>query len=223
VETGRKKNPSQMTVVQPPPRVNAHEQWKQHASTLPTLISAAKVHATLVQQYEWAGVTHSQVRRAITEANKARLPAAVKEDQRDRRRTRKHLSATRPAAYPALLAQKRAKREARQPQLEERRLERAHKKLERAQAVAMAQWAYDVCLAEERHAREDSTDDLWYLKERRLDAGSALRVARGASESPRWEWAESGIGPLSFVAKFGSEADWMHRAHCPTCDKRIHR
>ena len=177
----------------------------------------------MVQQDERAGITHSQVRRAITEANKARLPAAVKEDQRDRRSIRKNLSATRPAAYSVLLAQKRTKREARQPQLEERRLERAQKKLQRAEAVAMAQWAYDLSLAEERRAREDSTDDLWYLKERRLDAGSALRIARGANESPRWEWAESGIGPLTFVAKFGSEAEWMNKAQCPTCDKRVHR
>ena len=165
------------------------------------------------------------MRRAITEANKARLPEAVEEDRRDRRSIRKNLSATRPAAYPASLAHKRAKREARRPQLEERRLERARKKLCRAKAVATAQWAYDTCLAlaEECRAREHDADDLWYLKERRLDAGSALRIARGANESPRWECAESGIGPLTLLEKFGSEADWINRARCPTCDKRIHR
>ena len=134
VETGR-KNRAPMSVWQPPPRGNAHEQWRKHASTLPTLISAAKVHAALVQQDDWVGVSHSQVRRAITEANKARLPEAVEEDRRDRRSIRKNLSATRPAAYPASLAHKRAKREARRPQLEERRLERARKKLCRAKAV----------------------------------------------------------------------------------------
>ena len=222
VETGR-KNRAPMSVWQPPPRGNAHEQWIKHASTLPTLTSAAKVHAALVQQDDWVGVSHSQVRRAITEANKARLPEAVEEDRRDRRSIRKNLSATRPAAYPASLAHKRAKREARRPQLEERRLERARKKLCRAKAVATAQWAYDTCLAEECRAREHDADDLWYLKERRLDAGSALRIARGANESPRWECAESGIGPLTLLEKFGSEADWINRACCPTCDKRIHR
>ena len=76
VETGR-KNRAPMSVWQPPPRGNAHEQWRKHASTLPTLISAAKVHAALVQQDDWVGVSHSQVRRAITEANKARVLLGV--------------------------------------------------------------------------------------------------------------------------------------------------
>ena len=106
------------------------------------------------------------------------------EDNRSiRRQIQKRLSATRPAVYPAKLQHKReADREARRPLLEARRLERAQRNAQRARAVAIAQWAYDTCLDEERCAREHSSDEFWYLRERRLDAGSALQIARGANE-----------------------------------------
>ena len=53
--------------------------------------------------------------------------------------------------------------------------------------VRTAQWMYDSFYKEEKHAREYGATDLWYIRESRLDAGSALRIARGVKETPRWE------------------------------------
>ena len=161
---------------------------QQDAKRLPTLTTAVKLHAALQQQEEWSGVSLSQVRRAVTAANERDTPGLIEEARYRRRSIQKRLSETRPAAYPVQLQRKRdAKREARRPQLEARQLERAHSKAQRAAAVAIAKWAYDMSLDEERLAREYDADDLWYLKERRLDAASTLRIARGAYETPRWE------------------------------------
>jgi hypothetical protein len=130
-----------------------------------------------------------QVRRAVTAANRRDRAAALPDVVAQYRRSiKKSLSATRPAAYPARLQRKRdAEREARRPQVEAKALERAQKAAQRADAVRVAQWAYATCHAEEQQARALGGDDLWYLRERRLDAGSALRIARGSNETPRWE------------------------------------
>ena len=173
-----------------------HSLHQADARRLPQLTSAAKLHNAL-QQDEWTSVTRSQVRRALTAANKRDRPAFIEEDRSRRRSIQKCLSATRPAAYPARLQRKReAEREARRPQLEARRLERAQKAVQRAAAVRVAQWAYDTCHAEEQQARALGGDDLWYLRERRLDAGSALKIARGSNETPRWELPAPKRGPV---------------------------
>ena len=193
VETGRKQAPSaEWTAhVAALERRPAPERYKEKADQLPKLTSAEAMLAALQQQPEHANISLSQVRRAVTAVNqreKAMWPDSITESRQYRRSIKKGLSATRPAAYPAQLQRKReAEREARRPQLEARRLERAQMSAQRAKAVAIAKWAYDTCLEEEHRAREYDADDLWYLRERRLDAGSALRIARGSSETPRWE------------------------------------
>ena len=202
VGTGHKQAPSAEWWVQfaAQARRPARERYEDAAAKLPQLLSAKSLHAALVQQPEHAGVTLAQVRRAVTAANqhdKARWPEDVDEDRRHRRRIKKGVSTTRPAAYSAQLQRKReTEREARRPKLEARRLERAQKNAQRAQAVAVAKWAYDLCLEEEHRAREYDADNLWYLKERRLDAGCALRIARGADETPRWELPVRKRGPV---------------------------
>jgi hypothetical protein len=120
-----------------------HALHQQDAQRLPTLTSAATLQEALQQQDEWTSVTRSQVRRAVTAANKRDRPAFVEEDRSRRRSIQKRLSATRPAAYPARLQLKReAQREARRPQVEVHRRERAQKAAQRADAVRVAQWAY---------------------------------------------------------------------------------
>ena len=185
-ETGRKSAPCPDLARQP-----ARERYEEDAARLPKLTSADKMHEALMQQAEHQGITRSQVRRAVTAANraeKAARPDAVDEDRRYRRSIKKGISATRPAAYPALLQRKRdTEREARRPQVEARAIERAQKAAQREAAVRAAQWAYDMCHAEEQQARALGASDLWYLRERRLDAGSALKIARGSNDTPRWE------------------------------------
>lgn len=204
VETGRKKAPdfdaerARRKRMTPSARHALHQQDQQR---LPQLTSAAKLQAALQQQEEWTGVKLSQVQRAVTAANKSEkqglISGAVDAVRHRRRSIQKRVSETRPAAYPEHLQRKRdGKREARRPQIEARRLEREQANAQRAKDVAIAQWAYDTCLADERHAREYNADDLWYLRERRLDAGSALRIARGANESPRWEVPARKRGPV---------------------------
>ena len=228
VETGRKQAPLSFDAFyarrKPMAPAERHAVHQQDAQQLPTLTSATKLQTALQQQQEWSGVTSSQVRRAVTAANRRQNPESMEDNRSIRRQIQKRLSATRPAVYPAKLQHKReVDREARRPLLEARRLERAQRNAQRARAVAIAQWAYDTCLDEERCAREHSSDELWYLRERRLDAGSALQIARGANVTPRWEYAESTTGPFTFIKKFGSEAEWRDKSHCPTCSKRINR
>ena len=233
VETGRKQAPSMSAfdgwlVRQKARRGNAELQHAEHlesAERLPKTTTATSLHAALKQAD--AEKTLSQVRRAVTVANKRARPEVVQEDRRVRRSIQCGLSSTRPAAYAAMIERKREARaetrEARRPEIEARAAELARKRAQRESNISVAQWTYDICRQDEQAACAGGTDDLWYLRERRLDAGSALKIARGAKQSPRWEYAESGIGPLTFIQKFGSEAEWMNRARCPTCDKRIHR
>ena len=194
-------------------------EYEESANDLPKITTAVKLHAALQQTEEHSDVTLSQVRRAVTEANKREQPEAVEEERRIRRSIQRGLSGTQPAAYAATLERKRKAREARRPEAEARAAERAQKRARRKADVRVAQWWYDMCRQDEEAARVGDSDDLWYLHERRLDAGCALRIARCplTSETPRWKWAESAIGPYTFIQKFGSHADWQHESRCPTC------
>ena len=199
-ETGRKKSPFVSSVQDD--RGTAREQHEEDAARIPVLKSAIALHAALVKQEEHASVSLSQVRRAVTAANKQVLQHSADPDLESfhiesfyeeqtrwkRRSISKGLSATRPSAYPALLKLKREReREGRRPQIEARALQLAQKAAKRDADVRVAEWAYNLCYKEEKWARALGTDDLWYLRERRLDAGSALRIARGSKERPRWE------------------------------------
>ena len=176
-------------------RAPARQRYEELAAKLPELTTAKALHAALIKQEEHSDVTLSQVRRGLTAANqqhearKEEFGPPPYEGWRDVRRSiKKGMSRTRPDAYPALLERRRnalrekraAEREARRPQMEARQLEKAQQIAARKAAVCVAQWAYDLCFQEEREARVAGADDgfLWYLHERRLDAGCALRAAR---------------------------------------------
>ena len=71
VETGRKQSPSAAWTqhVAALERRPARERYEDQAAKLPQLTSAEALHAVLQQQPEHAGVSLSQVRRAVTAAN----------------------------------------------------------------------------------------------------------------------------------------------------------
>lgn len=164
----------------------AHERYERMANKLPKLTSATAVRSAVVQQEAHAGVSLSQVRRAITLANKRADLDTVARD-RDRRRTiKKGLSATRPSAYPSQLARRRdtqrvARRQQRRPQQEERAAQRARLAAERNALTSASEWAYEICNNDWEQARMYGSDDEWYLRERRIDAGHERREAREAA------------------------------------------
>ena len=103
-------------------------EYEESANDLPKITTAVKLHAALQQTEEHSDVTLSQVRRAVTEANKREQPEAVEEERRIRRSIQRGLSGTQPAAYAATLERKRKAREARRPEAEARAAERAQKR-----------------------------------------------------------------------------------------------
>ena len=188
VETGRKKAPMGLAEWNAAEADRAarrrdpgdlHAEYQRRASKVPALSSAAKVHATMVQTEEWSGVTMSQVRRAVTAANKRDPKPAEAEWCREiRRKISNGLSATRPEHYPALLERKK---EARRSQVDAHKVERAHLNAKRDALISTAQWAYDVCRAEWENSRMYGSQDEWYLRARRIEAGYELRDAKAAA------------------------------------------
>jgi hypothetical protein len=133
----------------------------------------------MAQTEEWSGVTMSQVRRAVTAANKRDPKPAEAEWCREiRRKISNGLSATRPERYPALLERKK---EARRSQVHAHKLERAQMNAQRHALISMARWAYEVCRAEWENARMYGSEDEWYLRARRIEAGYELRDAKAAA------------------------------------------
>lgn len=164
----------------------AHERYERMAKKLPKLTSATAVHAAVVQQEAHAGVSLSQVRRAVALTNKRADPDSVARDRGRRRKIKKRLSATRPSAYPAQLARRRetqrvARREQRRPQQEERAVQRARLSAKRKALTSVSEWAYAICNQEWEQAHLYGSDDEWYLRERRIEAGRARRLAREAA------------------------------------------
>lgn len=222
VETGRKKSPTGAFQ----PRRPARERHEEDAKLLPKLTSAQALHKALLQEEEHAGTTLSQVRRAVTAANTQADPHIVELGRQHRRSISKALSATRPAVYPARLASKReAEREARGPQKEARRLKRVERAARRDADVRVARWAYELCCQEEQQARALDADDLWYLRERRLDAGSALRIASGRNETPRWELRRARRGPvyrrLTRISSSRRQRGPRQPAECDSDEERL--
>jgi hypothetical protein len=200
--------------MEPAARHAVHE--RDAAQYLKPLPTAVALHAALVQRDEWAGVTLSQVRRAVTAAEKQEDDGSREQrelDRWERRAIQKRLSNTRPSVYAGKL---KRKREAYSTANEQRREARTRKRAASAAAIAFEQWEYDRCCAEEDKARKHGADDLWYVREARYDAGCALRIARGSSEVPRWTWAESAIGPLTWIQKYGEQ-------RCDSCGRRFRR
>jgi hypothetical protein len=190
VETGRKRMATaeehrafmeamraERRPMEPSARHAVHQQ--DAAQYVKPLTSAVALHKALVQRDEWASVTLSQVRRAVTAAEKRESDGsrAQRELNRwERRAIQKRLSDTRPSVYAARLKRKRdAYHAANQQRIEARMRKRAA----RAEAIAFAQWDYDRCCAEEDNAQKHGADDWWYLREARYDAGA--RISRGAA------------------------------------------
>ena len=195
VETGRKGAPATPQQLK---RSSIQQSNEEQAADLPKLTSAKVLHAAITQQSEHAGVSLSQVRRAVTAANQHDSSAPTEwpnlELVRERRRyIKQYVSATRPEG---MLKRKRhldAERKERRPRVEARQLQRvqkaaqmaaqkvqkaAQKAAQREAAVRLAQAVYDHCQAEEQQARELGADDLWFLIENRLDAAKALSLAK---------------------------------------------
>jgi hypothetical protein len=206
VETGRKKGPSfvhaigrqaiqdtRQAMCDGGPEAR-HPRYQQSARELPKLTSAAAVRDALAETEEWSRVTLSQVRRAVTSANKRERgesggPLTLSERRRrgelayyreKRRSTINGLSAKRSPAYPAMLERKRQARRD-QPQDPER----AQLKAKQLAIYSAEQWAYEICRKDEQTGLVNASDDRWYLGKRRIDAEYALRAARRAAA----DWA----------------------------------
>lgn len=178
VETGRKQSPGVLEEIDS--RRTIREKYEQEAQLLPKLNSAETMHAALIQQEEHAGVTLSQVRRAVTAANKRDDPdrlvslglhneACMAGNVRlARRAISKGLSATRPAVYPETARKRDAERVARQ-----------HLPGRRAPRKVSRGWDHpDDRMELPADERPDSEEEREYARERTRERKQREREAR---------------------------------------------